>query len=99
MLKQYIEYLKDNPEGYWFKARAFGWGWAPVSWQGWLVVIIYIGIIVVPGVFLADSVETGEEYLGLFPLIILISTTVLFWICYKKGERPRWSWGIPKKVK
>ena len=29
MIKEYIAYLKDNPQGYWFKARLYGWGWAP----------------------------------------------------------------------
>ena len=31
MLKQYIAYLKDNPQGYWFKAKLYGWGWVPVN--------------------------------------------------------------------
>ena len=31
MIKEYIAYLKDNPQGYWFKARLYGWGWVPVN--------------------------------------------------------------------
>jgi hypothetical protein len=34
MFKKYIEYLKDNPQGYWFKRKVWGWGWTPVTWQG-----------------------------------------------------------------
>jgi len=42
MIKEYIKYLKDNPEGYWFKAKLYGFGWAPAAWQGWLVLFVYI---------------------------------------------------------
>lgn len=37
MLKEYLEYLKDNPKHLWFKRKLYGWGWVPVRWQGWLV--------------------------------------------------------------
>jgi len=34
----YIEYVRDNPRRYWFKRKLFGWGWTPVTRQGWAVV-------------------------------------------------------------
>ncbi|HZX50161.1 MAG TPA: hypothetical protein VFE94_03385 [Candidatus Paceibacterota bacterium] len=34
----YIAYAKDNPKGHWFKRKLFGWGWTPVTRQGWAVV-------------------------------------------------------------
>jgi len=40
MIKEYIAYLKDNPQGYWFKAKLYGWGWDPAIWQGWLVLLV-----------------------------------------------------------
>ena len=45
MFKESIAYLKDNPHGYWFKAKLYGWGWVPVKWQGWLVVAVAIGFL------------------------------------------------------
>lgn len=24
----------------WFKAKNYGWGWYPVTWEGWTVTII-----------------------------------------------------------
>ncbi len=27
MIKKYLNYIKDNPEHYWFKAKIYGWGW------------------------------------------------------------------------
>ncbi len=42
MFKTYLDYIRDNPHGYWFKRKPFGWGWTPVKWQGWLVILVYI---------------------------------------------------------
>ncbi len=42
MFKKYLDYIRDNPHGYWFKRKPFGWGWTPVKWQGWLVILVYI---------------------------------------------------------
>jgi hypothetical protein len=97
VIKRYLEYLKDNPKGYWFRAKWFGWGWTPATWQGWLVIIVYIGIVTTPGILMADRIETGEEFSKLFLPLLIVSTAVLLWICYLKGEKPRWSWGPPKK--
>jgi hypothetical protein len=24
----------------WFRARRFGWGWTPITWQGWMALVI-----------------------------------------------------------
>jgi len=85
MIKKYIDYLKDNPQGYWFKARLYGWGWIPMKWQGWVVVACFVVVLLLNGF-----------YFG----VLLVSITILFSICYKKGEKPRWQWGPPKdKIK
>ncbi len=96
--RKYIRYLKDNPHEYWFKARLYGWGWVPVTWQGWLVILVYLGIIITPGILVADDIKSGEQFLTLFLPLIIIFTVILIWICYKKGEKPHWSWGNPRKL-
>lgn len=95
-IKDYVEYLRDNPEGYWFKRKAFGWGWTPVTWQGWLVILVYIAIILAL-VFSLSNSSTGEEVALIFLLPFIILTALLICICYKKGEKPKWTWGFPKK--
>ena len=92
MLKQYIQYLKDNPQGYWFKRKLFGWGWIPVKWQGWLVVVVGV-VIAVFGVYVGETDDApGAALLG-----FLIAIAILLTFGYWKGEKPRWQWGLPKE--
>ena len=45
MIKEYVQYLRDNPEYFWFERKSYGWGWVPVRWQGWLVIVLHIFFI------------------------------------------------------
>jgi hypothetical protein len=77
----------------WFKAKLYGWGWYPATWEGWLCLFVYL----VVGVYLAmraESVSTTEMevFWELFPGMAII-TFILILICYKTGEKPRWRWG------
>jgi len=100
MIKEYINYLKDNPQGYWFRAKLYGWGWTPSRWQGWLVILVYIALILILVFIREDAIpgnpDSGSNFL-VFGLPIVLLTAVLIFICYKKGEKPRWQWGPPKK--
>lgn len=99
MIKEYINYLKDNREGRWFKAKLYGWGWTPAKWQGWVVTLVYV-VLVLTLVFTREesilgNPDSGSNFLT-FALPIIIFTSLFIYICYKKGERPHWQWG-PKK--
>jgi hypothetical protein len=38
---------EPNPPRYWFPAKRYGWGWGmPCAWQGWLVLVGYLGLMV-----------------------------------------------------
>lgn len=88
IFKEYNEYLKDNPKGYWFKRKLYGWGWTPVKWQGWFSIFVYILLL-----FIFISINDNPKIM-LLPVIFL--TILLIFICYKKGEKPRWQWGFNK---
>ncbi len=45
MFQKYRDYINNNPKGYWFKNKIYGWGWTPVTWQGWCVIFVYISLI------------------------------------------------------
>ncbi|PIS05138.1 MAG: hypothetical protein COT81_02680 [Candidatus Buchananbacteria bacterium CG10_big_fil_rev_8_21_14_0_10_42_9] len=91
-MKKYIEYLKDNPNHYWFKRKAFGWGWVPVKWQGWVVTAIGVAIAF-GGIYIGEV----DDAPGAMLLGIVIGAGIMLYFGYKKGEKPKWSWGFPKK--
>lgn len=98
MIKEYADYLKDNPEGYWFKRKLYGWGWVPARWQGWLTIAIYVALVLFLVFRIDENVSLEElacQHLG--PLLVL--TIALIFICYKKGEKPSWQWGLKKEEK
>lgn len=91
IIRKYIEYLKDNPEGYWFKRKLYGWGWTPATWQGWLVVAISLAIFF-GGMYVGETDDApGATFLGFVIMVALI-----FFFGYTKGEKPRWQWGERK---
>ena len=96
MIKDYINYLKDNPQGYWFKRKLYGWGWTPATWQGWVVILLYI-IVVILAVLGVEETMSLKEILLKFILPVIIASYFLIRICYLKGESPKWQWGKEKK--
>lgn len=88
----YIDYLKDNPEGYWFKRKLYGWGWVPAKWQGWLTTFIFIIALVFIVQNIAVHHNTGPANMYWIAFVILL--VILIMIGYKKGEKPKWSWGF-----
>jgi hypothetical protein len=99
LFKEYIEYLKDNPKGYWFKAKLYGWGWTPVKWQGWLVIISFVFFLVLNVINLESKPIPTDNELAWFFVRIILLVFIMIYICYKKGEKPRWQWGPPKNLK
>ncbi|KKP84263.1 MAG: hypothetical protein UR82_C0009G0010 [Candidatus Moranbacteria bacterium GW2011_GWF1_35_5] len=99
MLKKYTAYIKDNPEGYWFKAKLYGWGWTPAKWQGWLVIILYLFLVLSLVLSREEAIlgnpDSGSNFLT-FALPIIVLTTLLIVVAYKKAEKPRWQWGKDK---
>lgn len=94
MIKEYISYLKDNPEGYWFKRKLYGWGWTPARWQGFLVLFLYVVAVVY--LFLkidAESHSVSDTLIGIAVPFFLL-TALLLSVNFVKGERPRWQWGV-----
>lgn len=93
--REWRAYLRDNPEGYWFKEKLYGWGWTPARWEGWCVISLYI-MLVLGIVFLREESIPGNPDSGsnvlTFALPIFVLTILLFIVAYKKGEKPHWRW-------
>jgi hypothetical protein len=80
----------NNRRTFWFAVKRYGWGWGlPVRWQGWLVLVGYLGLLYA-GIY---YFEPRQATSSLF-FYILILTAALIVIVAVKGERPlRWRWG------
>lgn len=88
----YIPYAKDNPERLWFKRKLYGWGWTPVTWEGWLVTLVYV-LLVIAAALTIDEGSPTKEIIFTFVLPTVLLTGAFIRIACKKGERPKWQWG------
>lgn len=96
IFNMYIAYLKDNPEHLWFKRKLYGWGWTPVTWQGWGIILCFIAILVADSIRTTTPLSPTDALPIAFVLRVLLYIAVLLALCYKKGEKPKWQWGLPK---
>jgi len=71
----------------WFAAKSYGIGWSmPVTWQGWVTVLVYLVVLLAGLRMLSGSSERAVFIVGLTALLVV----VVAW----KGEKPvRWRWG------
>jgi drug/metabolite transporter (DMT)-like permease len=92
MISLYIPYAKDNPKNLWFKRKLYGWGWTPVTWQGWLATLVYVGLAVLFALTI-DENSPPQEVVFTFVIPVVLLTIAFIRVAYKKGESPRWQWG------
>lgn len=70
-------------ENIWFPAKPYGLGWgAPVAWQGWMVLVSYLMLLLGGTVWLMHT-----DRIGYYLLYVFTITAILFLICFIKGER------------
>ena len=77
----------------WFRAKRYGLGWYPVSWQGWVITLLYVVIILRTFSWADKMSHSGSDTLIAFAPPFIVITGLLLVICYKKGEMLKWRWG------
>ena len=80
--------MKNNK--IWFRRKLYGWGWYPSTWEGWIVILVWAVI------FISLIEKTDHESLKNM-IFIIFSVALLIFVCYKKGEKPKWQWGKRKE--
>lgn len=81
----------------WFRAKRYGWGWTPATWQGWAIIAVYAAILLLWAAYLLANPGVPRRWhgaavwIGVAPVLVLSAALVA--ICWIKGERPRWRWG------
>ena len=82
-----------NDRDIWFRAKKNGFGWGlPVTWQGWVVLLAYAALVVSAGFAFEKSVVGKMVFI---PTVVVLSALFIF-ICWKKGQKPRFRWGKRK---
>lgn len=78
--------MTDREQKFWFHAKLFGFGWGmPASWQGWVVLVLYLVLVVAAALFAPAGTRLPVIFLltGMFVIVVVFT-----------GERPaKWRWG------
>lgn len=77
----------------WFKRKSYGWGWMPVSWEGWVIILVYVLALVSNFITIDNVQHSGSDILINFAPRFIIFSLALIFICYMKGDKPKWTWG------
>lgn len=80
----------------WFRRKTYGWGWTPITWQGWLVtgVVVVIPLLIKYTTKLMELSKLQQNFYTWASVPILIMALTL--ICFRYGEKPRWQWGVKR---
>ncbi len=81
---------------YWFKAKNYGLGWTPASWQGWIILSIFVILMMINAYRLGIMSESASGDITGFLLENFVMIGILFMICMRTGEKPKWRWGKRK---
>ena len=85
------------PDKLWFRAKRYGWGWYPATWQGWGILAMYVFAIVSEVTLVAQAHYSARDWLVNFIPMIYFITVFFIIICYATGEKPEWRWGNKKE--
>jgi catechol 2,3-dioxygenase-like lactoylglutathione lyase family enzyme len=80
----------------WFRRKTYGWGWTPITWEGWGVTLI---VLVIPLAIrltakALDFPKTTQYFYTWASVPILLMGLIL--ICFRYGEKPKWQWGVKR---
>ena len=65
----------------WFGPKQrLGWGWTPVSWEGWAVTLFFIAVIVGVQLYFGPSLMAGCCTIGAIVLLLVV--------CFLTGTKP-----------
>jgi hypothetical protein len=92
LITEYKAYLQNNPEGYWFKRKLYGFGWIPATTQGWGVLGVYVFFIIGLSLWAESNVADSQSVTHVIAPMLLV-TLLLLVIIYKTGEPLKWQWG------
>ena len=88
--------MNQKNKRHWFRARKNGYGWTPASFEGYLVIFLYIILNIGLFIRINRNSDSGSDTLIGFGPIFVILTLILIFTCLLKGEKTNWNWGRKK---
>lgn len=86
---------KSKKQKHWFKRRRYGFGWTPITWQGWLSILIFLAVVMIGSYIIEDTPRnTLSPEAILYLVFFAFATLMLIIVSVKKGPSPKWRWGI-----
>lgn len=77
----------------WFKAKPYGYGWYPASWQGAIILLTYILLLIEFFIIIdKNSNSVTDTLIGMAVPFVLL-TILLIFTAYGTGEKLGWRWG------
>ena len=80
----------------WFRARSYGWGWTPITIEGWIVLAAFLLGVAIDVAIYTYRLHRGADQRSAMTAFLLwlgILVAALIATCFATGERPRWHWG------
>jgi hypothetical protein len=80
----------------WVKAKRYGWGWTPVSIEGWLVLAaLLLAMAAIAWAYRSELRSGVDPNLATVLLVIALMACIAGFsvVAWLTGERPRWRWG------
>lgn len=86
--------MDDDHKKYTMKRKRFGWGWTPVTWQGWVFIFAQVGIIITAATILPHKPAhpTPDQRFHFF-LIFGLALMNLIIFSAQTSPKPKWRWG------
>jgi hypothetical protein len=60
----------------WFGPKRYGWGFTPISWQGWVLTGVYVGVVFA----LATLVAASQPWI--FWTLLVAATVAYFLVAF-----------------
>ncbi len=80
---------------YWFKPKRYGYGFYPISWEGYLSILFFLGLIIISAYtnkLFTPILGIKDTISFLFDILIISLLFILFSKNKTKGVL-RWRWG------
>jgi hypothetical protein len=85
--------MKTN-KNYWMKRRRYGWGWTPITWQGWLFTVLQTAILLTAASQMPQkpAQPSAAQLVKLIVTLLCVGISLVL-VGSLTGPKPHWRWG------